>query len=195
MYKSILRSFSLLTVWYCNFLPKEYWSKSCAQNDVEIDPWRRKNAEENFCCNLVIFAKRKRSLKGGVKNGSLFGRIYLLMSTFAKKAASSKKTETVTNGNFFASLHFLSWRQSYKINWVLKNTMLYKFAWFPQVLNKKIHAWFCSRLRKSCVCFFIKHLRKSCKFIQQQYIRHTFINSVSFFNLDWYILLLLSKLK
>ncbi len=27
--KSVLRSFSLITVWLCNFLMKEYWCKSC----------------------------------------------------------------------------------------------------------------------------------------------------------------------
>jgi len=28
-YEIVLRSFSLLTVWLCKFLSKEYWRKSC----------------------------------------------------------------------------------------------------------------------------------------------------------------------
>ncbi len=35
--KIILLSFSLITVWLCNFLAKEYWRKSCSKNVDEID--------------------------------------------------------------------------------------------------------------------------------------------------------------
>jgi hypothetical protein len=30
LYESALRSFSLVTVWLCNILAKEYWQKSCS---------------------------------------------------------------------------------------------------------------------------------------------------------------------
>jgi len=36
-YKSIFCSFSLLTVWLCNFLAQEYGCKSCLLNVDEID--------------------------------------------------------------------------------------------------------------------------------------------------------------
>jgi hypothetical protein len=29
LYQSVLRRFSLVTVWFCNFLAQEYWCKSC----------------------------------------------------------------------------------------------------------------------------------------------------------------------
>jgi len=34
---NFLRSFSLLTVWLCNFLAEEYWHKSCLENIGEND--------------------------------------------------------------------------------------------------------------------------------------------------------------
>ncbi len=37
LYKSALHSFSLITVWPCNFLVKEYWRISCLLNVEEID--------------------------------------------------------------------------------------------------------------------------------------------------------------
>jgi len=37
LYKSILHSFSLITVWLCTILAKEYWHKSCSKNVDEID--------------------------------------------------------------------------------------------------------------------------------------------------------------
>jgi len=36
-YKSVLHSFSLITVWLCNFFEKDYVSKSCSENVDEID--------------------------------------------------------------------------------------------------------------------------------------------------------------
>jgi hypothetical protein len=36
-YESAFRSFSLVTVWLCNFLPQEYLRKSCSKNVDEID--------------------------------------------------------------------------------------------------------------------------------------------------------------
>jgi len=36
-YQSILCSFSLITVWLCNFWAQEYLRKSCSQNVDEID--------------------------------------------------------------------------------------------------------------------------------------------------------------
>jgi len=35
--KRVLRSFSLITVWLCNFLEKEYWRKSYSSDVGEID--------------------------------------------------------------------------------------------------------------------------------------------------------------
>ncbi len=31
LYKRVLQTFSLLTVWLCNFLTKEYWRKNCLE--------------------------------------------------------------------------------------------------------------------------------------------------------------------
>jgi len=35
--QSVLQIFSLLTIWLCNFLAKEYFNKSCISNVGEID--------------------------------------------------------------------------------------------------------------------------------------------------------------
>ena len=37
LYKRAVRSFSLITVWFCNFLAQEYWRKSWSENVGEID--------------------------------------------------------------------------------------------------------------------------------------------------------------
>jgi hypothetical protein len=37
LYKSVFRSFSLLTIWICNFMSNEYWRKICSYSISEID--------------------------------------------------------------------------------------------------------------------------------------------------------------
>jgi len=39
LYESVFQSYSLLTVWLCSFLLKEYWRISCLLNVGEIDYW------------------------------------------------------------------------------------------------------------------------------------------------------------
>jgi hypothetical protein len=39
-YKSLLRSFYVVTIWVRNFLAKCFWRKSCSLNVGEIDTWQ-----------------------------------------------------------------------------------------------------------------------------------------------------------
>jgi hypothetical protein len=54
LYESVLRLFSLVTGWLCNFLAQKYWHKSCSYNVDEIN--------KKLQCQTVIREKLGKAL-------------------------------------------------------------------------------------------------------------------------------------